>query len=207
MSSFYFDINVDLAQIKRMQQILTQDEKYKNAARKALNRGLSTARTQGNREVKKRYAITTANLNKYSNVKLNKAVISGDEIAGEIYFSGQKIPLYRFTTNPKKRTYTSRFVNGISGWRVNKQVSFGDIKGHMQAGNAAFIATMNSGHTSLWRRADLSKTPSRLIEYYGMSIADMLDYEDARQSIIDKTRDTVEKRLDHEISAVLNGGY
>ena len=207
--SFVFDVEADLAQIQRMQQVMKNQDQFRAAAQKAINRGLASAKTQGNKEVRARYDISLSNLNKYSQVRLNKASISGNEIVGEIMFGGQKIPLYRFSVKPKTRTYTMRYVNGHSGWRITSAVSAGDIKGSMLARPPAFIATMSSGHTGIFRRAD-TKTKSgksKLIEYWGMSIADMIDYVDARDAVIQKASETVQKRLDHEIQAVLNGGY
>lgn len=117
--------------------------------------------------------------------------------------------MYRFRVSPKVRTVTNRFVNGRSGWRVNAPVSAGDIKERgMVRRRPAFIATFQSGHTGLFYRMN-KKTSSgkdKLHEYYGPSVADMLDYEEAREAIQERAEEIVAKRVDQELWRVLNGG-
>lgn len=204
------NLTIDRGQLNRVNQIINSSAKIGTAIQRAVNRGLESARTEAAREIRTRYDIAQANLRANQNVTLRKAVYSGDEIVGEIRFSGQKIPLYRFHPNPKNRRYTQRFVNGVSGWRVTTAVSAADNRGQMTARPEGFIATFRSGHTGIFQRIAGSKTSSgkeKLREYMSYSVADMLDYPEAREAVERKTMETVQKRLDHEIQAVLKGGY
>jgi hypothetical protein len=209
MGTSWIEVQINKAQIQQMQQVISQQEKFRIAAERAINRGVEAARTEASREIRKRYDITDANIRADRNIKLKKAIASGDEIVGEISFAGRKIPLYRFHPNPKSRQYTREFVNGVSGWRKTSAVKAADVKGKMQARDNAFIATFQSGHTGIFRRTKgtTSSGKAKLREYWGFAVADMLDYQEAREAILQKATETVQKRLDHEITAALNGGY
>lgn len=202
-------INIDQAQIDHINIMLHQaPEKARRVYRNAFNRGLEAARTQAAEEIRQRYDITSGNLRPYQNIRLKMAAQSGPDIVGEINFSGAKIPLYRFNPSPKTRTYTARYVNGIGGWRITTAVSAADNKGQMIRRRAAFIATFKSGHTGIFARTGgtTSSGKDKIREYFGYSVADMLDYLPAREAIEKKTAETVEKRLDHELLRVLSEG-
>lgn len=204
---FSISISIDQAQINHVNIMLHQaPEKAKRVFKNAFNRGLITARTQAAKEVKQRYDITEGNLRPNQNIRLKMSADAGAGVVGEISFSGAKIPLYRFNPSPKTRTYTTRYVNGVGGWRITTAVSAADNKGQMIRRKSAFIATFKSGHTGIFARTGgiTSSGKDRIREYWGYSIADMLDYEPAREEIEKKTAETVEKRIDHELLQVLS---
>lgn len=202
-------IEIDQAQIDHVNKILyTTPEKTRTVFRNAINRGLIAARTQAAKEIKERYDIKSGNLKTYETIKLRQAEQTGSDIAGEISFAGGKIPLYKFHPSPKNRKYTSRYVNSVSGWRITTPVSATDIKASgMVRRSAAFIATFQSGHTGIFRRAGTktSAGKDKIHEYYGPSVADMLDYEEAREAIQNRAADIVATRIDQELYRILNG--
>ncbi len=177
------------------------------AVSNAFNRGLQTAKTEANRQIKQRYAITQGKVAKHSKVTIEKASSNGGDAA--IVFAGSKIPLYEYSTNPKNRTYVGekivlKFKDGRTHQVFkNKPVATMDAKDSgWKRGTKAFIATMQSGHTGVFEREEQGRFPIK--QLYGFSIADMLDYEPAKEAVAEKTAETVDKRLEHEIGRILS---
>lgn len=202
-------VEIDQAQIEHVNRILyTMPDKARTVFRNSINRALISARTQAKTEIKERYAIKSGDLSTYERIQLRGAEQTGSDVVGELHFAGGKIPLYKYKVRPSGRRYTSRYVNGHSGWRITTAVSAEDLKeAGMVRREAAFIATFKSGHTGIFKRTGgtTSTGKTKLREYYGFSVADMLDYEDARENILNKAAETVGNRLDHELYRVMNG--
>lgn len=202
------EVKLNQEQINRINKILyTTPQKAKTVFSSSIRTGMKAGRTQAEREIKERYDITNANMRTYKNVKMRGPLTQGDEVVGELEFSGKKIPLYRFHPNPKVRMYTDRYVNGKAGWKITSPVSAADVKGQMTPRPEGFIATFKSGHTGIFKR-DGGKSASgkeTISEYWGFSIEEMLDYAPARENITNKMSETVEKRMEHELYRVLNG--
>ena len=60
------------------------------------------------------------------------------------------------------------------------------------------------GHRGLYERVTSARLPVE--EKFGPSTPQMMDSDDdLEQEVADKIRETFEKRLEHEISAILNG--
>lgn len=194
-------IRVDPGQVERVNRLLSAaPEKATAVYRRAFDRALKAARVQASVEVRKRYAIKEKDLDTYRNIR-SKVDVGTDGVAGYISFAGAKIPLYKFTPKPRDRQYTTRYVNGVAGWRITTDVSAADVKGAMVRRRTAFIATFPSGHRGIFTRTG-EKTASgkeRIRELYGFSVADMLDYEPAREAIQERAAQVVMERIDHEL--------
>ncbi|MCD8052255.1 MAG: hypothetical protein LUE89_11365 [Clostridiales bacterium] len=202
-------VEIDQAQVEHVNKILyTMPEKSRAVFRNSINRALVSARTQAKKEIKERYAISSSNLNSYERIQLRGAEYTGSDIVGELHFAGGKIPLYKYKVRPSGRRYTNRYVNGRCGWRITTRVSAEDLKETgMVRRETAFIATFKSGHTGIFKRTGgtTSTGKTKLREFYGFSVADMLDYKEARENVLDEAAETVSKRLDQELYRVLNG--
>lgn len=202
-------VSVSCEQLERVEKLLYGIPGAVEKARaNAFNRGLETARTTASKEIRKRYAIAAGNLKKKITVK--RASAGGGNAS--IEFAGPKIPLYKYTPSPKSRTYTTERVPveiRENVWRlVHKtgRVSAMDSReSGMQARPSAFIATFSSGHTGIFRRVggNTENGKAKIEEYWSYSIADMLDYGPAKEAVAEKTAETVNRRLEHEISRVL----
>lgn len=204
-----FRIEVNQAQVDHVNKMLyTVPDQARVVFRNAINRGLTAARVQGEKEIKSRYLITSGGLKRWKRITIYNAQQTGSDVVGEINFAGGKVPLYRFRVSPKTRRYTNRFVNGRYGWRVNKPVSAGDIRDTgMIRRQPAFIATFKSGHTGIFYRVNGKTTSTgkdKLHEYYGPAVADMLDYKDAREAVQARAGEVVAQRIDHELWRVLS---
>ena len=206
-------IEISCEQLERVEKILHGiPGAAEKATGRALNRGLSTAKSEASRQIRQRYAIASGKLGKYQKVKLKQAGESGE---GSIEFSGPKIPLYQFTVRPGARSYLPERIavpiNAESNiWRIvfkNADVSAMDSKeSGMQKRGRGFIATFQSGHTGIFKRTGgtTSGGKAKIEEYWGYAVADMLDYEPAKEAIAEKVQETVNKRLEHEIGRVLD---
>lgn len=213
-------IEITCEQLQRAEKLLHGiPNAVPKATANAMNRGLDTLRAESSRQIRKRYAISSGSVKKYQRVTLKRAAGAGDNTAS-IEFAGKKIPLYQFRPSAKTRTYTPQKIpvrifgtGGNAGeavWRlVNKNagISAMDIKeSGMQARPKAFIATFRSGHTGLFKRTgkQTGTGNGEIKEYWGPGVADMLDYEPAKQEIAEKVQETVNKRMEHEIGRILS---
>ena len=212
-------IQITCEQLSRAEKLLHGiPDAVPKATANAMNRGLDTLTAEANRQIRKRYAISSGSVKKYQRITLKRASGTGDSTAS-IEFAGRKIPLYQFRPSPKTRTYTPEKIpvmiagSGDSTseavWRLvnkNARVSAMDIKeSGMQARPSAFITTFRSGHTGIFKRTGqkTSTGNGEIKEYWGPGVADMLDYEPAKLEIAEKVQETVNKRLEHEIGRIL----
>lgn len=187
------------------------------ARQSAFNRGILAGKAEGTRQIKQRYAITTGNLKKYEKVTLRRASGASD---AELKFEGPKVPLFKFTPVPKNRSYTGRRIpvpislgteeNGKDKWRLafaNTDVKAMDIfETGYKTGPQWFIATFQNGHTGIFKRRGQARTGTgqqKLEEIWGQSVSDMIDYEPARESVMERTAQVVNDRLEHEIGREL----
>lgn len=209
-----FRIEVNQAQVDHVNKMLyTVPDQARTVFRNAINRGLTAARVQGEKEIKSRYLITSGGLKRWKRITIYRAQQTASDVVGEINFAGGKVPLYRFRVSPKVRRNTNRFVNGRSGWKVNRAVKAGDIRdnGMMRMPNA-FIAKFESGHMGIFERTGEKTSVKRtktqykdkLREYYGPAIADMLDFKEAREAVQDRAGEVVAQRIDHELWRVVS---
>ena len=199
-------VTISQEQVNRVNNILrSAPEKALTVYRRAFGRALEAARVQAHKEIRKRYDISESNLNKYRTIQ-SRVETATDGVIGHINFAGAKIPLYRFHPSPAQRKYTTRYVNGISGWRVTTDVSAADTRGAMLRRHTAFIATFQSGHTGIFSRTDgeTANGKSKLKEWYGYSVKDMLDYQEAREAIQERAAEIAQSRIDHELLRALD---
>ena len=199
-------VTVSQEQVNHVNKVLhSAPEKALTVYRRAFERGLNAARVQASREIRKRYDISDSNLRTYQNIQ-SRVQTQADGVVGYINFSSAKIPLYRFHPSPSARKYTTRYVNGISGWRVTTEVSAADTRGAMIRRRAAFIATFQSGHTGMFYRTGgkTSSGKAEIREYFGYSTADMLDYPEAREAVQERAAEIVRSRIDHELLRALD---
>lgn len=209
------EVNIDERQVQHINNMLYQTpDKAKTVFRNAISRGMAAGKVQARKEIRERYDITTSNIKKYEKMH-TRYFDEGDAFRGEISFRSQKIPLYRFNPHPSVRKYTREYAHVLftddpEDWRRYRKtslVSAADVRGSMRPRPAAFIATFNSGHTGIFSRTGkrTSNRREKLREYWGFSVADMLDYPEAREAVQKRAEEITAKRLDHELMRMLNG--
>lgn len=153
----------------------------------ALKRAAQQGMTYASREIRREYVINAGIFKRYTETKRHYNSGAGGTTV-DLEFRGHHIPLIRFdtTVNNEGRVRT----------RVKKS-SPRTVLDHV------FSASVG-GHTGVFERETDARFP--LNEKFGPSVPQMLSAnDDLQQELGDKIREAFEKRIDHEILAVMNG--
>ena len=211
-------IGLSIEQMDRAEKLLYGiPDGLKTAESNAFNRGLTAGKTEASKQIRQRYAISAGNVKKYQNEpRLQRSSGGGD---AAIVFSGPKVPLFRFKPSPGNRSYTSTRIpvpvrgdgeDGDPVWRMvfkNTNVKGMDAKASgYKSGKNWFIANFKSGHPGIFKRTGGSTENNRaeIQEIWGFAVADMLDYEPAREAVKKRVEEVVGQRLEHEIGRLLS---
>lgn len=183
------------------------------AVKSAMTRATAHLRTNAGREIRKRYAISVSALRAEENIKITYSYGSG--VQAEVYFSGQKIPLFRYDgSSPSAPTFDKqRTANAIfnGNWRkVHPGVA---AAGHQFVSTAptkfanAFVVHFASGHTGIFERTGgvTSNGRDEIEEIMGSAVPQMLGNEEVAHQLAEGAMQKFEERLDHEILRILNG--
>lgn len=164
----------------------------KNAPQKViynvLNRAASTVKTTSSKEVRRTYKIKRGDLTSNQNIRTTKAGPSRLEAA--IYFSGNLIPLIKFNVNPKQ---PQRKI-------VSASVLNGGGKSHLIH---AYVANLGKYGVGVFERETSDRESSK--QLYGPSTAHMVENGDVLKNVQAAAMDTIDKRVEHEISRILSG--
>ena len=193
-SRVYGGIIVDVVEddLSRISAILGGSEgKVKKAVGYALARAGQSARTVAAKAVTKEYAISysqftsrTRNINHFKNAG------GGGSLQVVFGYAGKVIPLVQFDTSLTK------------GGAVSSRVKRSSTKETL---DHAFIARMRGKHTGVYERTTPSRFPVR--ELFGPATPQMIySNEEVMDAVEEKIVETYEKRIDHEVSRILNGG-
>lgn len=150
---------------------------------RALNRANKAAETAAKREVADKYTLSRATVS--ATLKLKGA--TAGNLTAELRSTGGVMPVTKYKASQ-------------TGAGVEVQIK----KGGGGLITSAFIANLRSGHVGAFNRTGSSRLPIK--ERYGPSIPSILGTEPVSAVIQEKAVETFDKRLDHEVSAVL-GGY
>lgn len=202
-------IEVQQSQADRINLILgglkgAPDKAFSNI----INRGLATVRSQSSKGIRSIYNITHSNLRADSNITLKKAGKSN--LSGEIMFSGFKIPLARFSVSPN--IPGSKRPLKISVLRTSSPTLL----------QHAFLARTKSGHLGIFERIPGQYMGSRIgrnkhsekigantnrttDQFYGPAAAQMASNSLVLTQIEAAAQETINKRVEHEITRILNG--
>lgn len=216
-------MNITFAEVGRAK--LTEAEKLlagipngvERAVKSAMTRATAHLRTNAVREVRKRYAISAANLRTEDNCKIRYSY-SGGNVRATVFYSGKKIPLYRYDgTSPKTpqfdRTKLTHAIITGGYWRtVHPGIA---AKGRQLVSqtptiprDGAFIAHFAStGHTGIFYRTGgmTDNDLPEIREVMGSAFAQMLGNEEVAQRLAEGAMEKFEERLDHEVYRLLNG--
>lgn len=165
---------------------------FPHAADKAIGSAIKRAATSGEayaaRAVGKHYFVKAGDFKHYTESK-RKIHTSGGETVVDIEFRGRHIPLLKFKTSVSS--------NGLVRAQV-KRSSNSDILSHV------FKQRVGNQHTGVFERVSKERLP--IEEKFGPSTPQMMSAnDDVSQEIGDKVRETFDKRIEHEIMAVMNG--
>lgn len=185
-------IEITQEQIDRVREILSEvPNGLEKALRSVIQRANSTVRTETVNQITSVYAISRQNVRAETNIKTKIQTIDGG-IVGTITFAGYKIPLYRYSVTPTVPTQGATVKAKML--KSNSQTPFVH----------AFIARMkNTGHTGIFERERKERLPVK--EIMGLSTATMADNSVVLEKVEEKVQDTINKRIEHEVTRILNG--
>ena len=165
------------------------DGGVQKAINSAMKRAVKTGETYASKVIRKEYTIGAADFTKYTRSK-SAVAVEGNTTAAVIQYKGFHIPLLRFDHSIGK--------DGLMSVRVEKSSARTVLK-------RAFAAEMKSGHIGLFfERETDDRLPIR--QFFGPSTPQMMDAnEEVSKEIGEKVQETFDKRLDHEVTRILNG--
>ena len=175
--------------IERARKILAG---FPHGADKAIGSAIKRAAQSGEamaaKGVREHYLVNAGTFKEYTKSKRH-IVASAGQTNVDIEFRGYHIPLAKFETRVNRSGRVSVRVKRSSARTVL---------------NSVFEGRMYGGHRGLYERVTDKRLP--IEEKLGPSTPQMMSNdEDLEQEVGDKIRETFEKRLEHEISAILNG--
>jgi len=152
----------------------------------ALNRGVTTVKTKSSKEVRETYKIKHSDLTGNQNIRIAKAGPSHLEAA--ISFAGNLIPLMKFNVTPK--------------YPQHKIVSASVLNGGKSHLIHAYVANLGYG-VGVFERETSERESSK--QLYGPSTAHMVENGDVLNRVQAAAMETIGKRVEQEISRILNG--
>ncbi len=187
----YAGIVVDVAEadLDRVQKLLAGiTGGWQKAVGSALSRAAAAGRTEAKRPVLAEYAIDQSTYLRETRT-INHFERSADgSISVAFAFAGYVIPLLRFNTSVD------------SSGRVVTQVK---RNGAAETLNHAFKAQMGP-HIGIYERTGAGRFPLR--ELYGPATPQMMYSNEAvMDAVEEKMADTYNRRIEHEVDALLNG--
>ena len=204
-------IEISAKQIEQIETILSNiPGGMEKAISSAMSRAQSAMRSTAIKGITQYYDIKPDAIRdrKKTTINLTKRKIDGG-IIGSVKFSGGKIPLYRFGVShkaPKSKPYRVP-VNFGGNWAMANPgvpVSARQLKSSpLKLFRNSFIAVMQSGHYGMFERMGRGSTPIR--EFMGASTPEMAERTQVRKKAEDAAIETMSKRLEHEITRILNG--
>lgn len=186
-------IEVTEKQIERVSTILAGIPKgAERAVTSSMNRGLATVRKKATERAMKSYYIKRKDLLDGVKTSIKKATFGS--LQGYVNFSGAVIPLIKFNVAPKtpeRRVVTVSVLRNSTAKKLEQ----------------AFVAKMRKGqknsHIGIFERITRERLP--IEQLYGPSVPHMVGNQEVIKQIEADAQRQVDRRLEHEISRILNG--
>ena len=185
------------------------------AVKSAMSRALSHLRTNSAKEIRKKYAISTAAIRAEENIRTRYTYTPGSGISGYVLFSGHRIPLYRYNgASPvqpikDKSRWVKVPVKGEESWQHPNLPAYGHQFNSTSPVRFkdAFVARMSNGHVGIFERTGgmTDKGSEEIAEKMGSSVPTMLGNEEVQQALVEGTMKKFEERLAHEVDVILAG--
>ena len=184
-------IQITNEQIERVNLILSEVPKgAEKALSSVIKRATSTVRSETIKGITEVYAISRQYIRAETTINMRTRNADGG-VVGVVSFAGHKIPLYRFSVSPTLPVQRATVKAAVK--RGNAQTPF----------DHAFIAKMKSGHTGMFERDTSARLP--ISEFMGPSTAQMAENSVILAEVEGKAQEVINKRVEHEITRILNG--
>lgn len=182
-------IEITEQQIDRVNLILGG---LKNAPQKAftgiINRALTTIRSQSGKEVRQTYRIKQKDITSNQNIGIKRA--SGGSLEGEIRYAGTLIPLIKFNVNPPQPQQKAVSVSVLKNGGGKRLLH-------------AYVANLGRYGVGVFERETPIRESSK--QLMGPSTAHMVENENVLSKVEAAAMETIDKRVEHEITRILNG--
>lgn len=167
---------------------------------RAANRSVGTVRKDVKKEATRRYKTTSTDVGKTIGTKSATRAFPYAIIA----ITDKHINLARFRVTPN---HPVQLLEGRErnpkAYRASVKKGQADVA--LTKGNKPFIAVMKSGHVGMFRRTSpLRSAPIKGVS--GPSTPQMIQNTEVMHVIEENAADMMQKRVEHEISRVLEGG-
>lgn len=215
----FVDITTNVDEVERHLSQIT--DKSKLVMMRAMNRTASTIATTEKREVSARYFITQKNVAK--TLRIEKA--STSNLSARVVSRGERMDLAKFKVSPLrpvKVTKGGERSPGVYKAAVRKNQGLKPLSGVEVDGkiNKPFVAIMKNtknDHTGVFYRGERKEKKRRntrrkgahslkkwaLKSVMGPSVPDVAGSKAVMEVVIKKANETLEKRIEHELSRVM----
>lgn len=182
-------IEITNGQIERVNLLLGDIKGAPNRALfNVINRALGTVRSQSGKVIRETYNIKQSDITANQNMKMKRAT-AGD-LVGSIEFAGTVIPLKRFKVSPPapaQRTVSVSVLRAEGGKRLE----------------SAYVADLGKYGVGVFERLTRRRDSSQ--QLYGPSTAHMMGNENVLDKVEQAAQETIDKRVEQEITRILNG--
>lgn len=193
MIEAYFRFDADMVE-KRLGSLY---EKAPVVMSRAANRTAATVAKTMRQEGAKRYRITSANIGK--TIRTQRATYTFPYAA--VKSTGEHVNLAKFRVTPNRPVNILQSGERSPG-AYRASVRQGQSEVYLTGTKKPFIAVMKNGYVGMFRRKNL-----RTIEgVAGPSVPQMLKNTEIMHVIDTNASEMMQKRLEHEISRMLEGG-
>lgn len=154
----------------------------------AINRGLDTVRSQSGKAIRETYHVKQGDITANQNMKMNRA--SAGDLVGSIEFAGTVIPLTKFKVSPSapaQKTVSVAVLKETGGKRLE----------------SAYVANLGRYGVGVFERLTRRRDSSE--QLFGPSTAHMMGNDNVLDKVEKAAQETIDKRIEHEISRILNG--
>lgn len=182
-------VEITEEQIDRVNLLLSElPGASEKATYNALNRGLTTAKSKSGTYIREVYNIKQSDLTSSQNIKETKATTSN--LVGTLEFGGTLIPLQQFKvspSSPKQGTVSVSVLKSQSATRLNH----------------AYVTDLGKHGVGVFERMTRKRDSST--QLYGPSSAHMMEHSDVMDKVEEQAQEMVNKRIEQEITRILNG--
>lgn len=150
----------------------------------AINRGLATARSKSGTQIREVYHIKQSDITASQNIKEKKATTNN--LVGSLEFAGTLIPLKQFKVT-EQGTVSVSVLKNTGATRLAH----------------AYVADLGKYGVGVFERLTRERESSS--QLYGPSTAHMVEHSDVMEKVEAQAQETVDKRIEQEITRILNG--
>lgn len=194
-------LQADETRLKSLRELLSSVPKgIEKATMRAVNRALSSGKTQISRDVRKAFTVRSDAISE--TVKERKATLTN--LSGELSSKGRSLPLRAFKHTPTDASTTGGNRKPVRV-TVKKGQSFDLQRGFKWKGHI-FERNENAPRTRVYqdRRNGRKRLGAPIEKKFDRAVPQMIE-EVAVQSVQAKMQDVMQKRLDHEARQLLKG--